>query len=481
MVVMITSLPAEIINEILHVIDDPYTLLQLMQCSRYFHDITVPHLYRDVTVHQYCVEGGSSKYTEVLYWKSYGLACRVLSESKTAALVKSLSVLGVADIRWGQTRPGRGIPCNLLDRNVVHAINSLQITDEERDSWFEAFHDCCDSQVAIAIMLPFLPNLQRLNVIYDQDTSPQCIEVLKQTPCDSSFQALKQVSVRQDYGIGLSFDASLAQLFKIPSLLEISLDMLRSFTPFLGSESIAVRDMGVSSSNITTLSFTDTSMDPEDFGEILLACRTLKVLNIGWYHARIFLGDSRDDGHESGGTEMETLRKTLQSVSSTCEVLCLEYLRAQRKNGNYHIEVLQDPLKPLEHFLTLKSLTLGMAFIFGVQHHLFRANRVKDRAGLDLQKYKNCLADLLPPHLEKLRLIRHEPEDIILLLKNVETVLSVVKNGSFRSLRVIDVEDRKSLRRNPGAFKNEKWISQVEDLARDAEVKFRFISGKALD
>ena len=472
---MITSLPAEISNEILHEIDNPQAWLQLMQCSHYFHNLTLPHLYRDVTIKQY--EGGG--YGNVLYWKSYVLACRVLRDRNVAALVRSISTL-IMNRR--QTRPARGLPCDLLDKTIVHAINSLKGTEEEIDSWFEAFHDSCDSQAAIAIMLPFLPNLQNLNITCDQKmrAASHCMRVLSQAPCESSFHALKQISVIQQHKQALTFDTSLAQLFTLPSLLELSILSPFPHDDLDDSESDVSQMTRGSSSGITSLSLAETFMTPLHVSILTSACPKLKILNVSWNHGSTFLGSSEIS--ETTGTEVETLSKSvLRPIRSTCGTLSLVYLRAQRRCGNYYIEETQDPLTPLKDFRMLRSLTLGMAFIFGVQDHLFRANCGIDRAGIGLRKYKNCLTDLLPPYLESLKLVRHEPENIILLLKNVEELLIAVKDGEFQSLKVVDIEDRKSIGRNPGKFTNFRWVAQIEELAKEAGVRFQLIDAKALD
>ena len=118
----------------------------------------------------------------MIHWKSYAFACRILGNSNVAALVKSFSTLKFEDRprRRTQTRPARGITCDLLDKNVVRAIDFLEDTERGRDLWFKAFHDCCDSQAAIAIALPFLPNLQHMNVTCDQCKEPALTNCAKQ-------------------------------------------------------------------------------------------------------------------------------------------------------------------------------------------------------------------------------------------------------------------------------------------------------------
>ena len=503
MAAIITSLPAEITNEILNVIDDPHTFLQLMQCSRYFHDFTLPRLYRNVELHMYAASGGSSGYTNNLYWRSYELACHLLGKGEVAALVRSVSTswkIGKATCakREFPTKPSRGIPCDLLDKNVVRAIDSLSDTEDKKDPWFAAFHDCCDAEAAIAIILPFLPNLQYLDIMCNQNMIPNCVEVLTPGPCESSFNALKKLAVRQERGRPLVFDRSLAQFFAIPSLLEVRLSSLQPYEDLFDTESNGPGVLEPSSSNVIDVSLWNTAMHPRNIGTITSGCHKLQTLRISWYHAYMFLGGSQDgrlsrygigrfsDSSRSGrpesdGTEMETLSEALQSISSTCETLSLQYLRAQRSCGNSYLKGQQNPLAPLSNFLQLKFLTLGMAFVFGVRPYLFGGNRAKSQIFLDAQKYKGDLPKFLPPRLESLTLIRHEPEDMTLLLMGVEAVLSAMKEGEFKSLKVIDVEDRKSKGRNPGRFSNDRWISQVEDRAGEVGVKFQLIVGEALD
>ena len=290
----------EMTTAIVKGVDDQNSLLRLMQTSHYFHDFTLPHLYHNVTFGRY-----RDRESNVAYAHAYSFACRVLSNPELAALVRCISIVERKSTRNPPTatsvklrptingrkeskgntcaRPKYGIPASALDKSILRVI-SLNQNKRDAAAWIKAFARCYQSEVAIAVTLPFLPNLKCWKGPVAKITAPFCTEMLAcARPTDfgfpkSSFQALTKIAIRKSSEFSCIGEEELTFLLKIPTLLEVSADTFwhSSSVDFCSSD--MARSLTEGSSSVISLSLKDLKMSPYNVGFFVTACRKLRTL-----------------------------------------------------------------------------------------------------------------------------------------------------------------------------------------------------------
>ena len=318
--------PCEIIDLVINQIDDRQTLLKPLLCSRPFYTATIRFLYRHITLLRCCFRRGTD---QTFYPHVYDITCRLLRTPELAASIKSITV------RWRRTtkeRPvTRGVRDYDLDSSILSAIACDGIADDtnyyfqrrsNRVIWIEEFSKSRDSEAALAIILPFLPNPQKLNLWYGHDVwsfgAPFCIRVLERARRpgsgfpESALQRLEHVSI--DSRMAWMHGEDLVALCLIPNLVKISIPQLGNSGGRSGWADLRAQYMQRSPSRLTHFFVEDSTLRLPDLLFLIQPCRLLRVLELAWSNPFLLAVPGTKAG-------FDTLDSVVLSISPTLEML----------------------------------------------------------------------------------------------------------------------------------------------------------------
>ena len=413
------------------------SLFALLRCSRAFYQMTLPYLYRHVDLDQTYNRHGNLVFPQV-----YGFACRVLSDSRLAAFVKSLTIARQIDAINYSKAPREPLHAlngsikevvELLCRNLPHRLSG----ESEWDSWLRAIQlSGGESEAVLALLLPYLSHLERLHVPLHGVYTYFCGRMLRRAgdPSrrypDTAFKSLKCVSMVDD-GSGGPY-MNVIPVLAMPALVEINIEplwyrMLEGMDPDLVAKYLQKGSLGV-----TSMSFNGAGIRPLDVICFVEACRKLRKLRIAW---------SQPGKGWWSSIDLEDLYVALQSVASSLEELTLEYQSPLPPTREMPFGYCT-PLQCLVHLPELKHLKLSMAFIFGFQDAVIAGSELSDASPRDAMPAVGTLTNLLPPNLETLHVVRHKNEDLDLLCSNINTAITAISHGRFPSLKSITVESK---------------------------------------
>ena len=209
MALTFSSLPPEIASYAISKVGDQNSLYSMLRCSRFAYDITLPLLYRDVEFwdqprrardenapESACHEVHHGKPVCPQYWSVYSFANSVLGNARLAAYVRSFTFHGVI--------------CPGLDRmvhrrfslapNIRRAVECTKHSQGYLQSWLIALREGCNMDALIALLLPELPRLEKLDCAIP-DSAVRTVEMLvtfaqegKKFYRPTAFQNLKSVA-----------------------------------------------------------------------------------------------------------------------------------------------------------------------------------------------------------------------------------------------------------------------------------------------
>ena len=434
--------PAEIMMKILESLDQG-TLFNVAMCSRSFYQTAFPFLYRHVVFKNSNPTGRRPHFPGI-----YNFACQVLSDPDVAGLVKSISI---EETTLPVVSQSAAAPMVSMNSNVLGALNGV-CSDGHKGginagkilSWLTSIYESPDSEATFAAVLPYLPHLERLEVVIDPFTTQFSNWVLRladtplaRLPC-AGFKNLKYIS--NDISLIDLCDRSdphtapwvnwkeIAHFFGIAGVqkLEFNMETFRANAqsdldakvnePGLSSiDSLSFRNVPVS------FSYTDTFLGPN------LHVKELKIL---W---------DLQSTPWAGGPSTSGFDFALYPGASELESFTTYYTHTTR-NGFYTVSM--SSLRCLSKFSNLKDLKIGMGLIFGFVDRMFNKAKGFDYKSLGTYAHRGILQRMLPPNLETLHVIKYTDEVVALLHDNILALMSAKAHGEFMSLESITVTTR---------------------------------------
>ena len=458
------TLPYELKAAIFDEIADQNALFNLLRCSRLCYQVTRPFLYRNIKLSHFMYQHPklrNSRKEHHFFPGAYRLTCSILRDPRLASFVRTFTIVE------GRKPIGNSdmiLTINEIDRHLQMAVRQICRFFRNEEPWLKAIAASPDSEATLAVLLPSLPCLVRLNMGFSNKT-PYCNRMLrdmgqgslysktkfrllwidKKTPRhekklhkmykrmdypETAFQHLQKVS----NGFSeWSFSYELvATFFKMTSLTSMSgrIEEVRNDPMNNNAGLVYLEELEPASSNISHISLErmETCIARDIFAMVRTCC-ALKSLNIEW----------KSDSYiyfESGS--WLRLDVTLMPAAATLESLTLVYSDVRNWGSPFRRQI-HDTLPSLSGFTRLKAVKLGMAFIFGT------GNATK-RAPVRLESFlpfTTNLSAMLPPCIETVHLVRHEEELQGPLLMNVERLVEIAESGeAFAFLRTIIMEHR---------------------------------------
>ena len=458
-----TSVPVEIADHIAKLLVRS-DCLRLMKTCKFLHAIGLPVLYQNAYFD--CIEFEvSDNNFRRLYPGIYNFTCSVLGNSEVAASVRSLNI---HDLTNGEPTNHSITPLEHVDDNVQQAVENMRAAVPEnvsgtngQNSWLGRISSLRDSEATLAILLPHLPNLERLHVALAPYSTRLCNAVLRGAaslrllPSYSAFNALKHVEL--DVTLNLMGWDGISVVLGLPSIQKLHLKE-RADGSFREYDKVPFGDVEPKSSSVSKISINvDVAESEQDLGlenvrKVIETCQELRSFKLVWQFI------------ESPG--FNYLDRVLESAQHTLEKLKLYYegspeLKLYYEGPYFDEESDVPPLETLAEFSKLKELTIGMIFLFG----LYNSKRLIHGLGPELLSLPespfpvDCLLSNMPLNLELLRLVRHTNENFLALYQNVNAVLEAMECGGFTSLKRIVVDQRTCL----------EYIDHYETMSEDQE------------
>ena len=255
-----------------------------------------------------------------------------------------------------------------------------------------------------------------------------------------AFQRLQQVSTERP--ASTSFKESLA-LLGAPLVIIHSLssgpELASAWAGRNNSYQANTVKSALSNLRIVHLQYRDdSSFTSNDLAYVVQSRRGVRSLNLDWPL-------DTTTGLAWNWCWRPSLDAILSRAADTLEHLSLEYgvvrylteIRAAVERPQ-----MQILLPSLRTFSRLKTLKLGMAFIFGLGTITYRNFGDPVPSYTDYLPYSHQLSSILPPSIETLYLVGHEFEMLAPLLLNAEKVLDIAQTGQkFLSLKSIIIEN----------------------------------------
>ena len=429
-------LPTEVLTAIVDKIDHQKTLFNVLLCSRLFYRVTLPFLYRHIRL----IRRTNLERREVVFPNAYDFACRVLRDPHLAAFVTAITIVPSYTT---EDLPSFGADEENLDSGILRAIAHDW---EGKFKHVKAFRQRRDSEVLVAILLPFLPQLRELHLVtgdVDREAWPHssestCMRMLRRmthttifgNPC-TAFRHLKHVSLfsRQQ---GIRYEDLIA-LYGVANLEKISASNLLPDFWQRRREREKTRFVRTGSSSVTDISITGIRLSPQGIVSFLEPCRTIRAIELVWHNSSIFQTAQAELG-------WEMMHDALLSAAETLESLTMAYSAATSRPERQDAERFL-PLEVLPQLQKLKFLKLGMSFLFHCGDILVAEHAPWNLCSVEAQAISETLAGMLSQQIEELHFVCHEIEHLMVLLLNIRGLLAVVAQGSFACLRSIKLEN----------------------------------------
>ena len=436
------ALPTEILLEIIKKFRlDPKVLINLACCCRQFHGLVMPQLYRDVSFD--CANIEHIK----------GFACTILQHPSLASYVKTFTChYPEPDHPGGLITPDHFFRPFQKQPKKPREADLGQLKEE---FWrLNLLNNESDNDV-LDIIIPTLTQLTWLNLEYFGSlVASYCsgADYFKKIPIlacygprslDHLTHLLTTFSERatneswkcdNTWRHGISYhDAAL--IFQLHTLQAFAGTMRRpdagsvwekykmeSYRSLMANDQsiLTLRDLPARSSAITYLELRDINMDPDDLTYMVRACTSLRTFLLEWTISG-----------EEVKFDTDKLGRCFESAKSSLETLSLEYCW----NGEWFNDSLVKavkPIAPLTEFVSIKSLRLGMLYVFGGR---------EDESNKGLREgdiTRHCA--VLPPNVEVLYLtcIQRNPGSYP-WLEYIDKVLDVSREH-FPRLNSIQIE-----------------------------------------
>lgn len=453
----LTTLPLELYSCVVAEVASPFTLCKLAQCSRQLYLWTVPYLYRHVTIDEE-VQKGRQQGRKLRH-----LASLLIRRPDLASLVRQFrfhhcypaygfGCAGCAgcpfsyDPELEESDDFEGPEAIKADPAFLTAFNAWNLSTKERKPWLRRF-DCTyedDHEFFIALLLPSLLNLEKLDLDFELETStPFITRIMRKAAhrrrpfnIQPPFKALTVFIQPRNIGVD-----TIASLQKLPAIQKIS--------GSIWGRGITAKDNDLAklesfSSPLTSLHLSDEELSAAALGYILRAPKSLKAF---------FYKFSDPDSHK---LELTDIRHALRPQEDWLESLGLDLKEPYDWEKSYDVTSRYwGPMTSWLGFKNLKVLKTVALFLEETEN-----GTARDR-----------LINIFPPNLETLHLTRFEvgfeslPEalEYLLLQKSLQQIPSLRKlildetgsfgmTGNFRSPAKSVIGRLRSVAADQGVF-----------------------------
>lgn len=268
----LTSLPPELFSGVVGRIHSQPTLCSLARCSHELYLRTIPHLYRHIKIQE--AVGSNAKVRS--------LTLLLLQRPDLARFVRSFSMHAKYPLVAFGFEP-KEFDVH-VDQALKIAVKALSLSEDEENSWIgELSPACfCSPDPLLALLLPALPRVQRLDLDFDETHYLERIigraaRGVRPFDIRPAFQALT-VFVRSYSSENIKTEIStgfMASLLKLPAMQIISGSFGNMFR-HMDDEDDDLSKVASTSSQLTSLDITEDALSIEDLRHILRAPKALK-------------------------------------------------------------------------------------------------------------------------------------------------------------------------------------------------------------
>ncbi|MCJ1451763.1 hypothetical protein MMC28_002103 [Mycoblastus sanguinarius] len=432
-----STLPPEMVSQIMGNVEKSSWLLNLALCCHSLYDLTLPFLYSHVTLPHH------GRLVGPFYLKSF--TYHILRNPHLASRVRDLII---DDWRGTANYPADGSDNKSIDEVVRKLVNASSHSKEQVKIWIKDLKSY--EEAWITLLLPLLPNLERLDLMVtrhrDHYFGSMIQRVAKiENPFDTqpAFSSLRVLVANCDRKCGTTSNL-MFNAFQIPSLREFYGQRIFSDNSDAGRRLALLETATL---RLTHLEVRHCVFNIQDLTNMLRSFKTLKtfVYNLG-------------SGLISSCTySMPELRKALTATEENLENLWLD---RSPHNSYYWPEGYVSPMSSLSSFKPLKNLQVGMYILFGGKANLDDLSNAESE---DIDTDTVNLAILLPTSIETLYFSQTNGR-IRMLTRALENLLEQ-KESSTPKLKRIAFEA--FITGNPYVLD----FSHMDDLAEKAGVE----------
>ncbi|KAL8680453.1 MAG: hypothetical protein Q9186_003351 [Xanthomendoza sp. 1 TL-2023] len=354
----LSSLPPEIVIQIVKNISYIGHLLDLALCCRALHDLVRPALYTHLAL-----ERGDDFYKHLRL-----LTYRILTDASLASQVRSITL----DEEW-DINSGEDSEVSISDQDFMPmAENYLKDWEgHDRMRWTEQLEQN-NEDAMLALLFHAVPFLEVMHIVltpYCADTFTKVLQtaVAKDISSDASIQRFQNLHVVinncDDDKYGTDTDL-LCYYLQLPSIREIYVQNVGSYNIEEYADYREIKDSPLTSLECGTcptvrhLELRDSKLNTMDVKATLAACSNLKtfIYDLGW--GNISYCDY----------SLVALRDALAANEATLENLWIDHWGEE----SYWVDDIDDltPMSSLKEFKKLKNLKVGMYVFFGARENL---------------------------------------------------------------------------------------------------------------
>ena len=434
----IQKIPVEITFEILSYIDSQADLYHLLCTCRHLQACVTPELYRDVRIHSLPGQANQVASDRACLYRLYRLVCVILRKPDLASMVQSFSFEdycssdseAVHELFGPHKEVDPLFLVKVMDRGFLGS--DVRLVYE----WLEALLNARSADPMLALLLPYLSRVEMLRLIFHTKTTfcdrmlASVIDYPGEIFPRSAFGCLRCVVGDQGtFATSMPLWDNFNLFFAMPSVTSvIGHCQLAGPAWTISKDGYSKSSRPHMTSNVTTIVLGGLQRQSEELTSLTMSCPSLTSLKLKWGHPSIPIKSA----------DLLELMDAAMPAAPSLEKLTIEYReRITMVNSRRYRRAAF--AEPLTDFTALKSLKLGMIFIFDLPC----LQKRRDRRPLDLARkmgpaFECQLADILPVQLERLVVRRHRSERHVPLLLAIDNVFK--QGEKFSALRSVVVE-----------------------------------------
>ena len=437
-----TTLPAELVADIVGRASEKADLINLLCVASFFIAHVLPSLYRNISIESLPDQPDQAASDLNCLQRLYSVTSILMrpQHQEKASLVRAFSFEAYmgSDVN---NEERLSLPHKRFDSMLANAIRRGTIFHADSSAYLaqgnaHPFEDpaCADYMLAL---LPHLSRLVNLRFIFYKNSRfcDRMLHIVTHFPGRlfprTAFQSL--TTVVGDSGRFLTSSPlwdNFNMFFHVPSVTTIFGHQQR-FPPnaHVVHEMESFITLAPNSSHVNTMAFFGSKRKARELIELVKACAAPKTLVLGFGNPEQVISP----------WELLDLTDLPMAARSTLECLVLAY-REITSLGPYFFDHNISFSRPFTSFAALTSLKLGMIFIFDYRS-LFSSG---EQTPLEIARISGLHVEhkpsrLLPPRLEHLAIRRHINERYAPLLRNIKHVLT--QRARFPRLKTLVVEN----------------------------------------
>ena len=440
----LVDLPQELLLKIIAHVQDTNSLFKLLQCCHLIYGLTIPQLYHNVEIWQ------RRHVNPTFHFHSlYSFTCQILRSHERASFVQSFTFREVYAYVSSEIfdKPFGQVFGEKIDENLQKAVCRARFSKTDERGWLRDLQSSNPTDALLAILLPSLPRLKYLNMAFPYSHryySRMLMSIITRRGRafpETAFGHLQHVDIPFSDRVGDHratgiWPHQLAYLLRVPSLQSVSVHVCDDDESELKFEDDA-QDTGKASwdserlvsSNVSSLVLQGFSLHARVLDLAVTMCSNLKSLKLHWIYV-----PGTNPG--TANRRLSAIPKAIMPVSQTLESLSLTYTSwgaATEEHADSHTD--RQCRISLVDYPKLRTLTLGMVWIFGLQ--IFYWSSGLENIPCEL------LTQLLPPAIETLQIERSGVENVAPVLPNIEALLLDKQSGRFQGLKSITLLDKR--------------------------------------